>query len=272
MAQTKLRAEQVDVVGGGGRELLIANRTYYVRTDGNDSNSGLINDASGAFLTVQKAIDVVASIDLGAYDVVIQLGDGTYTDPVVVTGPFLGSGTVTIQGNNATPSNVVVSVTNNHAFLLQTGAFVALKDFKITTITDGNCIYVTSWSTLHFEGMDFGSCAGFAHIQAADGGAVLCLGDYSVSGGAATTHFSASNLSAIRIQNVTITHTNTPAFNRYASAVVMGSVIHTGCTFVGSCTGMRYLCSVRGLLYTTGGENYFPGNTAGLLQTEGYYL
>ena len=101
------------------RELLTANRTYYIRTDGSDSNTGLANTSGGAFLTIQKAIDVVAgTLDLGGHAVTIQVADGTYTGAVTlkeVVG-YSAPGCLVIQGNNATPANVVISTTSANCF------------------------------------------------------------------------------------------------------------------------------------------------------------
>lgn len=93
--------------GGGGREVLTANRTYYVRTDGSDSNNGLTNSSGGAFLTIQKAIDVTASLDLSIYDATIQISDGTYSGFQCKT--CIGSGVVSITGNSSNPDNVVIN-------------------------------------------------------------------------------------------------------------------------------------------------------------------
>jgi hypothetical protein len=103
----------------GGREILTANRTYYVRTDGNDGNDGLSNASGGAFLTIQKAINVVAGLDLSIYNVTIQIADGTYTAGATVNAPWIGAGDITLQGNVSTPANVVISTTSAHCISVQ---------------------------------------------------------------------------------------------------------------------------------------------------------
>ena len=80
------------VTGRHVRPRLTANRTYYVRTDGSDSNDGLTDLPGGAFLTIQKAVEAVAALDLSTYNVTIQVGAGTYPGTITLTGPFVGTG------------------------------------------------------------------------------------------------------------------------------------------------------------------------------------
>lgn len=79
------------------REVLTANRTYYVRTDGNNGNSGLANSSGGAFLTIQRAIDIAAALDLLIYDVTISVGAGTFTSASVLR-KLTGTGSVSSLG------------------------------------------------------------------------------------------------------------------------------------------------------------------------------
>ncbi len=92
-------------------------------------NNGLANTAGGAFLTIQKAFDVIwGTLDLSTYQVTVQVADGTYTGRVVANGPAVGvkndqsvvassgSPPVIIQGNSGTPANVLVNTTGD-AFL-----------------------------------------------------------------------------------------------------------------------------------------------------------
>lgn len=83
------------------RESLTANRTYYVRTDGNDSNTGLTNTSGGAFLTIQKALNVVlGKLDLSGFNVTAQVAAGAYTSAIGFASPQVGAGNITILGED----------------------------------------------------------------------------------------------------------------------------------------------------------------------------
>ena len=98
--------------GGGAREVLTANRTYYINpSSGSDSNDGL-SPGAGAFATIQKGVDTVTSLDLSIYDATIQLEDDTYSitdSDRVVLGPYVtGGGVAKLIGNPTTPTNVLL--------------------------------------------------------------------------------------------------------------------------------------------------------------------
>lgn len=252
------------------RERLTAERTYYVRTDGSDSNSGLANTAGGAFLTVQKAIDVCGTLDLSIYNVTIQVADGTYTGAVTVSAPWTGSGNVTIQGNATTPANVLFSITGNDVIVAEKGARLVAKDMKLTAT--GNFLLRSSTKAhIDFSGINFGS-VGSQQICADDGGSIMCLGNYSISGGGAM-HIGAVGNAVIRVQNVTVTITGTPAFSTaYVDQNLSSTTLLNGCTFSGSATGKRYSIIGNGVCNAGGVTTYLPGDVAGTTATGGQYV
>jgi hypothetical protein len=252
------------------RELLKAARTYYVRTDGNDSNSGLENTAGGAFLTIQKAVDVVYdTLDFGGFDVTIQIGDGTYTAGALINGPQTGRGTFTIQGNATTPSNVVISTTNAHAFKLDRYAVLTLRDLEMRTTSFGTCLQVLS-SKVNHSNLVFGPAATF-HIQVSFGSTVVA-GNYAIKG-SAQTHIHVGTGATIWMNAITVTLTGTPNFSAsFIYATLCGAAHAQSITFTGSATGSRYHIDSNSAVLTFGaGVNYLPGNAAGSLASGGEY-
>jgi len=259
------------------REKLTANRTYYVRTDGNDSNTGLVNDASGAFLTIQKAIDTAAALDCSIYNITIQLGAGTYVvTSAIVLKSIIGSGSVTIIGDETTPTNVVIDGQGAFPIIYCNAVpytVYYLKGFKIysSTANATRAIQSTSNSFVNFQNINFGTGITQYHLSAEYGGVIYATGNYTISGGT-YAHVSCNN-GTISIAGVTVTITGTPAFSgAYAFAQNCGVAILHACTFSGSATGTRYNISMNGVCYVAGaGATYLPGDVAGTTATGGQY-
>lgn len=248
----------------GRRELLSANRTYYVRTDGSDSNTGLANTAGGAFLTIQKAIDVVSgTLDIATYTVTIQVANGTYTGAVVCKS-CIGTGSVTLSGDTTTPANVVISTTSADAITASACSTVYTIDgFKIQTTTSGSGVFSEKNSAVTVARVNFGACATY-HAYASLAGSITFSNNYTVSG-AAVCHWIASRQAAIICTGFTVTISGTPAFAggwAYAENHAL-IVAHTN-TYSGSATGPRYTATLMSLIQTNGaGTTALPGNSAG---------
>jgi hypothetical protein len=250
------------------REKLTANRTYYVRADGSDSNDGLADTAAGAFLTIQKAIDVVGTLDLAGFGAVIQVRSGTYA-AVALTKPFIG-GLVTLQGDTTTPANVVIS-SSGHCIQVANHAVLAVAGFKLTSsgtfgllASEGGVLNVTG-------NMEYGACS-IAQICASSFGKLSIFANYSITG-AAGNHFFATDSGYILCEGRTVTQSGTLAFGAYARSDVDAVLRCPGCTFSGgTITGTRFVVSANSVIATFGGgANYFPGNAAGVPATGGLY-
>jgi len=259
-----------EIVSGGKRELLTSNRTYYVRTDGSDSNNGLANTSGGAFLTIQKAIDVVCSLDMSIYQVTIQVADGTYTTPVVLK-QYIGSLEPLIIGNTTTPSNCIISTTSANCIDCNlSGVSWNVRGFKLTTTTSGSAIYARNGSRIYIQKIDFGSVAGTygTHILSDRGGVIVAVGNYSITGGG-FAHAWSSYCGGIVITSRTITITGTPNFTKSFLFSRFGYFEGDTTTYSGSATGKKYDISMNAVAFTNGYT--LPGDVAGTTATGAQY-
>lgn len=254
------------------REKLTANRTYYVRTDGSDSNNGLANTSGGAFLTIQKAIDTAVALDLGIYSVTISVADGTYTTPIVLKS-YVGVGPIYIVGNVGTPSNVLISTTSAIAvFGSQCGNW-SLLGMELQTATAGACVSILGGaSSITLSGVYFGASAE-AHIWAQQGANVTISTNYTISGNALYHYYCGYGGKIYVVAGITVTLSGTPSFTIF-TAVEMTGIWYGYPTFSGGASAgtYRYGATLNGVINTYGsGASYFPGGNAGVTATGGQY-
>jgi hypothetical protein len=249
-----------------GRAILSAARTYYVRSDGSDSNTGLANTAGGAFLTLQKAIDVVAAIDLSIYAVTIQIGlAGTYAGCTIGAAFVGGPGSsVTILGDVASPASYVIS---SVIFATHNGS-INVSGLKFAGA--GSALFATAGGSVTVTGaVDFGACAG-VHTLAVTNGIIVISANYTISGGA-SIHLFADATGYVLAGGLSVTITGTPAFGTFATGQ-NGYVQANGNTYTGAATGTRYSATLNGVVTTLGGgATALPGNVAGSTATGGQY-
>jgi hypothetical protein len=276
--------------GSGGNEILTANRTYYVRTDGSDSNNGLTNNSSGAFLTIQKFFDVLATLSKNGFTVTCQVADGTYTltsDITVKDG--IGQGKVILIGNTTTPSNVTLTSSNNLRYINKSvDGTLEVKGFRFVntgTGTEVSFLFVVH-GVVAISNLDFGSTGSGLpssqnHMSVAAKGIIYLIGNYTISGSTAY-HMVIWVNGAIRdfigydstLSPITVTLTGSPVFYCFLLASHGGiyDVYYLRQTFTGSATGIRYQSNRLGGIFTFGGgSTYLPGNTTGTTSLGGIY-
>ncbi|MEK4042004.1 hypothetical protein MHH49_31055 [Paenibacillus sp. FSL F4-0122] len=135
-----------------------ADITYYVRTDGNDGNTGLANTAGGAFKTISKAVSMIPKIVNHA--VVINVGAGTYPEQVIIAG-FSGSGYITVSGDAAASTSRSVNIFTVYRNPIQ----ITVKGFNITSTTT-TALYVEGCANVILQYLNIvGSATGQLGIQ-----------------------------------------------------------------------------------------------------------
>jgi len=253
------------------REQLKANRTYYVRTDGSDSNNGLSNTAGGAFLTIQKAVDVAATLDLSLYSVIVRC-TGTFTSQVVFK-TLVGAGTVIIRGAADDLTTMVVSVTNADCFSMGLGysGTYELSYMKLQVSGTGRCIGGGGGGgSVLYGNVDFGTAQ--SHVAIGQGQYVRCTGPVTITGSVTGAHISAFDGGHVRENAQTITLVGTPSFFAFAAAARGGTILAGTNTYVGAGTGRRYQATSNGIIATSAGATYLPGSLDGIEDSGGRYI
>ena len=252
------------------REKLFADRTYYVATTGSDSNTGL--SAGSAFLTLQKAMDTIASIDLNGTNVTISVANGTYTAGLKVK-PLLGGNTVTVTGNTSTPSSVVISAGANNCFDNQvSGVTLVISGFKTTNTSGGNGLYAWYGGVILFSSYEAGGGGSYG-MSAGSGGIITAMGNYTISGGS-NAHWNATRGGCINVNSRTVTITGTPTFLSYFAYAQQGGIISClSNTFSGGIRGVGFYVTQAGLIASgTSSTTYLPGSAGTVVSASyGYY-
>lgn len=274
------------------REYLTAARTYYVRSDGNDSTcTGRANAAAAsapacAFLTYAKAISVITTlIDFGGQTVTITNGNAaTFTTGIFMDTAWSGGGKLIIDLGGGTfntaglaiwfdkfsfPSTITIQSTGGTGTLMGGGG--------ITNAAEGTVVIG--------NGLNFGLTTN-AHIQATKPGSYIEGTNgttINVSGGA-HNHLLVYSAARIDMGAVNVVFTANSAFTNFVETFeggVIGSGAGTftcavGCSTVGgtaTVTGTRFAAASNSLIWVFGGSaTYFPGNAAGTQSQFGVYL
>ena len=243
------------------RPTLAADRTYYVRTDGDDANTGLVNNAGGAFLTLQHAWDVLSTLDMSIYTINVHVADGTYTGGLVIDKAPVGVNQVVFTGNTGTPANVLWNVAGI-IILANVPCNVRFTGFKYQTSGGYDGIYSNyPGAFISIGAAVFGSMAGGNQMRANGFGKIYMDTNYSITAGAAR-HMLVTNYGMIEAGSTTVTLTGTPAFTTFAEAncALISWYVPV---FSGAATGRKYYVVYNAFLNTYTGV-VLPGDVAGI--------
>lgn len=261
--------------------LLNSNRTYYVRKDGSDFNSGLINNASGAFLTIQHAMNIVGGLYLNGYDVTIAIGDGNYPEsvkaPAMLTGDWInGGGAITLLGNTTTPANVEIggSSFSGTSFSCSNIGNYVLDGVRLTS-NAGRLIDINAPGvTVTLKKVEFNQLGSISQSSRTQFGSLRITGPVSIiSSGSAGSIFSAQIMG-----NVTLN--GTPALVFPVSPIGAGQnlfyandlgyfQVDTVTTFTNAANwaGVGAKVTLRGFVQINVAQASFPGGTS--IQNDG---
>jgi hypothetical protein len=268
--------------GAGPRIVLPSATTFYVATNGSDSNDGLTS--ATAWLTLAHAMSVITGqYDFGGQTVTLQAvaGHAAFTLPLNLLaweggGGFIfdgGGGSIGSAAGNAVGCAVALP-----------GGGVTLQNASLADSV-GSAINHNGVGTINLgSGLTFPASARNHMLCQNTGARILINSGYTISGGTALAHgrtfFSGAAIEAIN--TITIITVGSPNFGLAFMDAEDASLIYFGSGQVkfkdsgggpSTATGQHYLANKGAVIDTNGGgPNYFPGNAAGAVSGGGQYF
>lgn len=241
--------------------------SLYVSNAGSDSNDGL--SAATAFQTIQHAVDVARTrYSLCGYTVFINVADGTYVENVVVGN--VAGGIVRFVGS----TSAIWRNTAGWILTVTDASRVLVSGFTFGGGATVNGIVIGNRASCSFLGGHVFAAVTGSQITVATNGVCYVSGNYSITGGG-TTHYGVYDGGQLILGSITANLTGTPNFTIAFADIGRVGGINGGdntFTFSGAATGTRYKVYVNGGVWVNGkGQNVFPGNSAGIVNTGGSY-
>ncbi len=239
-------------------------RHYFVRPDGSDSNEGFRDAPSGAFRTIQRAVDAVYSVStLPTSSVTVHIARGYYSGGIAVSGllpgkPDKNGFMIRFIGDEQHPSNVEMEAVGVDAVRCSDGASILIAGMTLRTREAGNILTAKRRGTIAHRHCIFGSAAAET-ISAHRYAEVYALGPTIVVGGSlAFVH--ATSRSMISFYRQTISFAEGVHFSTYLWGVKDATVSLDYSRIVGHATG-DISVHINGVLNLIRAEGEWRGGT-----------
>lgn len=264
-----------------GRIKLRANATFYVSTSGSDFTGDGLTPGT-AWRTPQHAWNAInAYVDANGYFITISIGPGSYGNFQTNQSIVPNCPTVTFQGDEETPGNVVFNgATGYPAALCTSPTLVFFRGIRFKGMMtmgsgyEGCGLASVDLGNVYVDKCDFAACAAYQMVADDRGALSAYNGSYTISGGA-LVHVAAAANGILSINACSLVISGTPNYSRAFAEAVRCGVVQFWITsaVTGAATGVRYHATLNGVVDTeTGGNvNALPGNAAGILELGGQY-
>ncbi len=208
--------------------------TIFVRADGSDSNSGLINNSLGAFATIPAAVAFAKHLyDNGYGPLLVSVTNGTYTIASTINLNYYLGGAENqffITGNTASPNSVILSISPGVAcFAGRDGAGTAtIQGFSFTPLGNGcNAFQCTQFFQMDFGKLIFNAFPLGTVFGISDIGSMDAIDDFSFTGNFSSCIIIAGPGSKMNCGSFTVDIANNLTFTAFIE-VVQGGYFNAG--------------------------------------------